>query len=193
MATIEQALKFPFARIKRLFYWLWILIPIFGWFAFSGYIMRIIQSVIKGKYKQAPKFGKFWPNFILGIYVFILSAVIGIVIMPVSFLQFAGPFGFIAYYAVIIYISFIAPIMFIQLAEKESLTHAFNVVRAHKIVFGNFKEYIIVVLQQLAVAIVLLIASIPIITLIFTLPAMSYSKNYLYARFYRNVKKKPKY
>ncbi|MBW2969241.1 hypothetical protein KY314_03935, partial [Candidatus Woesearchaeota archaeon] len=85
------------------------------------------------------------------------------------------------------------PIMFIQLAEKESLTHAFNVVRAHKIVFNNFKDYIIVVLQQLAVTIVLLIASIPIITLIFTLPAMSYAKNYLYARFYRDVKKKPKY
>ncbi len=194
MATIREALKYPFAKFKRLFYWLWLLIPIIGWLAFSGYILRIIQNIIKGKYKAAPKFGKFWPNCRIGLYAWILGIVISVAVMVFAGLRMVGGIpGIIVYYIVVIYVSLISPIMMIQLAETESLTKAFNVVRAHKIVFGNFSKYIVVILQQIAVGIVLLVASIPIITLIFTLPAMSYSKNYLYARFYRDVKKKPKY
>ncbi|MBN1644522.1 DUF4013 domain-containing protein [Candidatus Woesearchaeota archaeon] len=194
MATIGEALKFPFARFKRLFYWLWVLIPIIGLLAFSGYILRIIQAIIKGNYKEVPKFGRFWPNCVLGLYSWILGLVIGFVVSIFSILQiFGGIAGAIAYVAVTIYAALVGPIMVVQLAETEDLSKAFNVVRAHKIVFNNFSKYIIVVLQQIAVSIVLLIASIPIITLIITIPAMSYAKQYLYAGFYRDVKKKPKY
>jgi len=193
-ATIGEALRFPFKRVKRLFYWLWVLIPVIGWLAFSGYIVRIIQFIIKGKYKEAPKFGKFWHNFVLGAYAWAVGIVIGVVITPFTYLRMTNSvFGIIAYYAVTIYVALVGPIMVVQLAETESLARAFNVVRAHRIVFGNFSKYIVVVLQQIVVSLVLLIASIPIITIIFTFPAMSYSKYYLYARFYRDLKKKPKY
>jgi hypothetical protein len=192
--TIGDALKYPFARFKRLFYWLWLLIPIIGWLAFSGYILRIIQDVIKGKHRQVPKFGKFWPNCKLGLLAWIVSIVIAVVMMLIGLLQLVlGLWGMVIYYISVIYISLISPIMIVQLAETENLSKAFNFIRAHKIVFGNFRPYIIMLLKQLVVGIVLLLASIPIITLIFTLPAMSYSKQYLYARFYENVKKKPKY
>lgn len=193
-ATIKSALKYPFAKFGRLFYWLWLLVPIIGWLAFSGYILRIVQNVISGKYKEAPKFGPFWDNCVLGLYSLVLGLVLGGITGVFSFLQLPmGMAGTIVYCAVAVYVALVGPIMVIQLAETESLSKAFDVVRAHKIVFKNFRKYIIVVLQQLAVSIILLLASIPIITLVFTLPAMSYSKQYLYARFYADLKNKPKY
>ncbi len=192
--TIGDALKYPFARFKRLFYWLWLFIPILGWLAFSGYVLRIIQDVIKGKHRQVPKFGQFWPNCKLGLLAWIISLVLVVIMMAVGSLQlFMGLWGMVIYYVVVIYISLISPIMIVQLAETEDLAKGFNFVRAHKIVFKNFWPYIIMLLKQLVVTIVLLLASIPIITLIFTVPAMSYSKQYLFARFYINVKKKPRY
>jgi len=193
-ATIGEALKYPFAKFGRLFYWLWVLIPIIGWLAFSGYTIRIVQSIISGKYKEVPKFGNFWSNCGIGVYAWILGFVLGGITVVFSFLQRPmGIVGSIMYIVVAIYVALVGPIMVIQLAETESLSKALDVVRAHKIVFKNFRKYIIVVLQQLAVSIVLLIASIPIITLIVTIPAMGYSKQYLYARFYRDLKTKPKY
>jgi hypothetical protein len=187
--TIGDALKYPFARFKRLFYILWLLIPILGWLAFSGYVLRIIQDILKGKQRQVPQFGKFWPNFKLGFLALVVSLVIAAVMMLVGLLQLVlGPWGTVIYYIVVIYVSLVSPIMIVQLAETENLSKALNVVRAHKIVFGNFWPYIIMILKQIVVAIVFLLASIPIITLIFTLPASSYAKQYLYARFYTSVK-----
>ena len=192
--TIGDALKYPFAKFKRLFYWLWLFIPIFGWLAFSGYVLRIIQEVIKGKHRQVPKFGQFWPNCKLGLLAWIISIVIAVVMLFVGLLQLVlGLWGTVIYYISVIYISLISPIMIVQLAETEDLAKGFNFIRAHKVVFGNFWPYIIMLLKQLVVTIVLLLASIPIITLVFTFPAMSYSKQYLYSRFYANVKKRPKY
>ncbi|MBD3361998.1 DUF4013 domain-containing protein [Candidatus Woesearchaeota archaeon] len=192
--TINEALKYPFVRFGRLFYWLWMLIPVLGWLAFSGYVLRIVQNVIKGKYKESPKFGRFWSNCELGLYAWILGILVGFVSMAAASLQvLLGLWGIVIYYVVLIYISLISPILMIQLAETENLKNAFNFVRAHKIVFGNFVPYIIILLKQVVVTLVLLLASLPVVTIIFTFPAMSYSKQYLYARFYRDVKKKPKY
>ena len=194
MATIKSALKYPFAKFGRLFYWLWIFLPIIGWLALAGYNLRIIKDILKGNHKEVPKFGPFWGNCALGLYAFVVGIAIGLATSVFAFLQMPmGIAGSVIYYAVTIYVGLISPIMIIQLAETENLAKAFDVVRAHKIVFKNFRKYIIVVLQQLVVAFVFLLASIPIITLIFTIPAMSYSKQYLYARFYADLKNKPKY
>jgi hypothetical protein len=193
-ATIDKALRYPFAKVGRLFYWLWLLVPVCGWLAYAGYILRIIQRVIKGNYKQVPKFGKFWPNFMLGLYAFVLILIITAIMIPFGLLRvFIGIPGIILYWVVSIYVGLISPILLIQLAETENLGKGLNFIRAHKIVFGNFREYIMILLKQLVVVFVYLLASLPIVTIIFTFPAMSYAKNYLYARFYRDVKKKPKY
>lgn len=193
-ATIKSALKYPFAKWGRLFYCLWMFVPIIGWFAFSGYGLRVIQAILKGNVKEVPKFGPFWDNCRLGLYAFVVGIAIGLVTSGFSFLRIPmGIAGSVIYFAVAIYIGLVSPIMIIQLAETESISKAFDVARAHKIVFKNFRKYIVVVLQQLVVALVFLLASIPIITLIVTIPALNYSKQYLYARFYAELKKKPKY
>lgn len=194
MATIKSALKYPFAKFGRLFYWLWIFLPIIGWLALAGYNLRIIKDILKGNHKEVPKFGPFWDNCRLGLYAFVVGIAVGLVTAGFSFLQMPmGIAGSVIYFAVAIYVGLISPIMVIQLAETESISKAFDVVRAHKIVFKNFRKYIIVMLQQFVVSLVLLLASIPVITLIFTLPAISYSKQYLYSRFYAELKSKPKY
>jgi hypothetical protein len=193
-ATISDAIRYPFVRFRRLFYWLWILIPVLGWLAFSGYCIRIMQFVLKGQYREAPKFGPFWHNCLLGLYSWAVGIAVSAVIAPFAFWNITGSvIGIIMYYALAVYIGLVTPIMMIQLAETEKLARAFDIVRAHKIVFNNFRKYIIVVLQQFVVGIVFLLASIPLITLVVTIPAMSYSKQYLYTRFYRDLKHKPKY
>jgi len=63
-----EALKYPFARFGRLFYWLWLLVPVFGWFAYGGYLLNLLELLIKKKaLKEVPAFGSFWKNFWDGV------------------------------------------------------------------------------------------------------------------------------
>lgn len=230
--TIGDALKYPFAKFGRLFYWLWVLIPallllisivssviislvynitvaiplivigviafslfILGRIVFTGYIIRVNQQILKGKYKEVPAWGKFKDNLIMGLYMLLVSIVVSIVIIPISMIfSFLGLFGEILLFILSVYIAlFVTPLMQIQLAETEKLGKALNIIRIHKIIFKNLEEYLLVTLQVILIGIILAIASIFVITVIITIPMMIYSTQYLYARFYADLKKKPKY
>ena len=49
------AFKYPFNRAKRMWYILWLLVPIIGWFALGGYSIRLVKEFTKGKYKHLPE------------------------------------------------------------------------------------------------------------------------------------------
>ena len=188
-ATITEAARYPFKRIWRLFYAFWVFIPIFGIIVFMGYLLKLIRSVVKETDDEPPAFGKIMSNFYLGlnflfffVIYFIIMGVLGYITSYVSLLIW--PFMLFS-----IYVNLIMPILYTQLAEKRKLSAGINLILATKIIRYNLKAFIIMMLKQIALLFIWAFASLPIITIIFSIPAMLYSANYLFADFYKKAKK----
>jgi len=79
----------------------------------------------------------------------------------------------------------IVPVLAINYAVKRRFGAFFEIGLATKMVFGNFGAYIVMILKTIVVGLFWLLCSIPIITLIWTLPAMQFSSGFLLAQFYR--------
>ncbi len=180
MATIKEGLKYPFVNFKRLFNFYWVLIPVWGWFVFFGYAVKIINEIRSGKREELPPIRPFKGLFKLGFLVAVLSLVYGIAINIVLKIPLVGWIGYI-------YIMLILPIVFIQFAETEKMADGFDIVRATKTVFGNLGKYIVMYLKIIVVGLIFMAASIPIITLIVTIPAMSFMQYLFVMDFYKEV------
>lgn len=179
---IGSALKYPWKKMTRAFWYWIILIPIFGWFPLYGYMLDVIQNITKGNDKELPKFGKYWPSFIDGFYFFVFVMIVSVVLNIVMRIPIAG-------WAAYILIALIMPMLMVNYAVKRKFSAFFDVVFATKMVFGNFIDYIVLILKNIVVGLFWLLCSIPIVTLIWTLPAMQFSGQYLIAQFYRKHNK----
>ena len=49
--SLEMGLKYPWQKPSRLWYALWLLLPIFGWLALVGYSKTIVKHLVSGKRK----------------------------------------------------------------------------------------------------------------------------------------------
>jgi len=185
MASIKEALKYPFANFARLFNYWWVLIPIWGWFVASGYGLRVNEQIIKGKDKELPAIRPFDGLFKEGFFLFVVMIVLQIALFVVMLVPILGWIGYV-YYILIV------PILLAQIAVTKKIEDGLNIVDASKVVFNNFGEWMVTFLKSLVVMIVWLLASIPIITLVITIPAMSWSQSYLWAHYYKDATKKTK-
>ncbi len=183
MVTIKEALKYPFGKFARLFNYYWLLVPIWGWFVVYGYMIRVINDIWAGNESELPAIRPFGGLFSTGFFVLVISLALSILAGIASVIPYIG-------WLVYIYLILVIPVMIMQYAESKRVGDGFNFVRASKMVFMNFGNYIVMWLKVLVVAIVFLIASIPIITLIITIPAMSFSQYFLLADFYKQAKDK---
>ena len=179
--TIKDAIKYPWTKMQRAF-WFWlIIIPIFGWLPLYGYILDVIQGIVRGNDRELPKFGKYWPSFIHGFYYLLFSVILSIVLMIVMRIPLVG---WIAY----LYVVLITPMLVANYAVKRKFSAFFDIGLATKMVFGHFIDYIVVILKTIVVMLFWAICSIPIITLIWTIPALQFSSQFLLAQFYRKFK-----
>ncbi|MBW2973662.1 DUF4013 domain-containing protein [Candidatus Woesearchaeota archaeon] len=179
--SIKDALKYPWAKMQRAF-WFWlIIIPIFGWFPLYGYIMDIIQNIVKGNDRSMPKFGRYWKSFTHGFYYFLFSIILAIVMGILMRIPLVG-------WIIYIYVILITPILVANYAVKRRFGAFFDVGLATKMVFGNFIAYIVVFLKTIVTILFWVLCSIPIITLIWTIPALQFSSQFLIAQFYRKFK-----
>ena len=183
MATIGEALKYPFANFKRVFNYWWLLVPIWGWFVVPGYFIRVINELVKGNTKELPAIRPFAGLFRTGFFVMVTGLIIGIVAWLFMLIPLVG---WIAY----AYLVLIAPLMIFQFAEQGKIRDGLNVVRASKTVFASFGRYLVAYVKTIVVGIIFLVASILIITLIVTLPAMNFSQYYFFAEYYKQYGKK---
>lgn len=188
-ATITEAARYPFKRIKRLFYWLWLIIPIFGIIVYMGYLLKLIRSVVKETDDEPPEFGKIMPNFYLGLNFLFFFVLYFIIMGLLGYLTSFVPFLVWPVMLFSIYVNLIMPILYTQLAEKRKLSAGINLILATKIIRYNLKAFIIMMLKQIALLFIWAFASLPMITIIFSIPAMLYSANYLFADFYKKAKK----
>ncbi len=180
MATLREALHYPFANWKRLFNYFWILIPVWGWFVVYGYMVRIIDHLRRGHHKELPAIrpfkGLFSTGFFLGVSIFVYAIILFVLnLIPVL--------GWLIY----IYVLLISPLLILRYSETKKVRDLFDVVSASNILFSYFKAYLTVWLKTIAFTLILLLASLPVITLIVTLPAMSLGQYYFFGEFYHEV------
>ena len=181
VVSITDAVKYPFDNFKRLFNFYYVLIPILGLIALLGYCVKTIQSIMKRMDEELPEFGSFADNLRLGFPLAIILLIIAFVLF---FLYFVPTIGLI----VIIYLCFISPILFMQYAQKGTIASGFDIIEATHMMATNFVDYIIMYFKVLVVSVIFLIASIPIVTLVVTIPAISFSKVLLMTDFYRKAR-----
>ena len=177
--TFEDAFRYPFKRAVGLLNILWFFIPIIGWFALSGYAIRIKQQFFAGMFKELPKFD-FVEHFKFGFFMFIKSLpfVIAYTIFYLVFMVI--PFiGFLINFFVSL---FVIPILVMNFFNKETVESYFEFSLV-KLVFENFEDYLIALLKSIALGIIFLFMMIILVGW----PAGSFTKNIFLADFYGRI------
>lgn len=177
--SIEEGFKYPFRKFKRLFYFYWIILPIIGWFWLCGYMLKIIQELVKGNNRELPPFGSYSENFQKGFFFFVYSLLISLIILIINIVPVIG-------HVLAIIFGLITPILTIQYTNKESFSDGLDIKKALILASNNIIEYIVAFFKTIVVFVILVIISLPIITLIVTIPAAQFFKFYFFADFYRN-------
>lgn len=171
------ALKYPFNRPKRLLYALWMLVPIIGWLALFGYVVRIVNEFIEGKYEELPQL-HFTDDLKLGFSMFLKSLpfyivyavlVAGIMVIDEDI---ANILSFLLGF-------FVLPILSVNFYRKQTVGSYFDFGK-FGYVMNNIGDYIITMLKQYATSIIFLVLSIVLIGI----PALYVTSMIFAANFY---------
>jgi len=176
--NFNTAFKYPFNRAKGMLNILWILLPIFGWFALGGYSVRIIQEFTKGQFQKLPTF-KFGSNMKLGFFMFIKSIpfiIAYMIVLAPLYLLDVYTAGFIKFVIEL----FILPILTINFLNKETVGSFFEF-GIVKYVFANLGDYLIAIIKSIGLFIVYLFMAIILVGI----PAMVFTQHIFLADFYR--------
>jgi len=177
--SLSDAFKYPFKAPKKLLYALLLLIPILGWLVLFGYIVRLINEFVDGRYEEPID----------------LDLIEDLKLGTITFLK-ALPF-YIAYSIVIFaatYISatlgslvnllfaiFVIPVLAVNFFRKQTIESFFEF-DILNVVKDNLGDYVMAVLKQYVITIAFAILSIILIGI----PAMIFTNSILIANFYRN-------
>jgi hypothetical protein len=182
--SFSDAFKFPFKEPRRLLYALLVLIPILGWFVLFGYITRLINEFVEGRYEGLIKLN-FMGDLKLGfiIYLKALPFLIMLMIVQSAAGQVSETFGFIVS---LLLSFFVCPILGINFYRKQTIMSFFEFGILH-VVKDDFGDYTITILKQIALEIVFLILSLVLIGI----PALLLTNGIFIANFYgRTVEQK---
>lgn len=176
--NFKDAFGYSFKRAKGLLNILWVFLPIFGWFALGGYSIRIIKEFCDGKFKKLPVM-KFKSDMKFGFFMFLKA--IPFILAYIIVTSILGAIsdslgGFVEFLLAI----FVVPMLAINFMKKETIESffEFEVLRA---VVDNFKDYIIVVLKSIGLAIIFILMMIVLVGI----PAAAFTRNIFLADFYR--------
>jgi hypothetical protein len=182
MSTFMDGLRYPWGKPRRLWNILWMLVPIIGWFALLGYVVRIVQALNKGHVKEIPKMDRFWDKFTLGFIIFVKMLPLCILLGVVSWILLLIPVaGAIAYGLIVL---FIVPYLAINLMVTEKFSSLFEFSKAAKAVMDKPKKYAIALLLTLFYAAVYVVLSIVLIGI----PCLLFGKGYFLVEFYRGAR-----
>ena len=190
--TIEMGFKYPFKQWKRLFNFWWAIIPILGWFAVTGYFKKIIEHMLKKDFKELPKFGNFWDNFSKGLMFFIMMLIpmiIAGVITSIIGKIFEGiPFGGLIGFLIACFIDFFLALLFINYVKGNNFEDVIDVKKIWAMISKDWNKTFTMMVKQAVLVLAFIIVSIPIITLVVTIPAMVFAGYYFIVDFYNEIK-----
>ncbi len=179
--NFKTAFKYPFNRAKGMLNILWILLPFIGWFAFGGYIIRIVKEFIQGKFEKLPVF-EFKNDLKFGFKMWIRSIPFTIAyILIISILDINNLIPeFISMLINLFLGLFIIPILIINFFNKETMSSLFEF-KILEYVFNNLWDYISAMLKGILLGLIFLIMWVVLVGI----PAGSFTQNMFIADFYR--------
>lgn len=178
--SFSDALKYPFKEPKRLLYALLILIPILGWFVLFGYITRLINGFVEGRYEGLIKLNII-EDLKLGFVIFLKALPFFIMLMIVQYAvsQVNETLGLLVS---LLLSFFVLPILGINFYRKQTIKSFFEFGILH-VVKDDFGNYTITILKQIALRVVFSILSIVLIGI----PALIFTDGIFIANFYGRV------
>ena len=179
---IKDALKYSFTSWKRLFIFWWILVPILGVIICNGYLARVVNNVLAGEDRELPEFGDFNECLTKGFFLFLIFLLWGLILQIVGGVLLGRISPCIPMVLSALF-SFVSPILVISYVSSGDFSAGFSIIDAFGTIFSRLGEYLITWLKVIALILILLVASAPVITIVVTLPAMAFSPYYLFAKF----------
>jgi hypothetical protein len=175
--SFSDAFRYPFKKPKRLLYALFLLIPIFGWLILFGYLARLVNEFIEGRYEEPIKLN-IMDDMSLGFTIFLKSLPFIIVyIIVISAVNYASEtFGILLNLLLSV---FIIPILQVNFYRKQTIESYFEF-DVLNIVKDNLGSYVVVILKQYALAIIFLVLSVVLIGI----PALFFTGTIFIANFY---------
>jgi hypothetical protein len=181
--SFSEAFKYPFKTPKRLLYVLLLIVPIIGWLALFGYVVRLVNEFVEGRYEGLIKLD-FVEDLKLGFMVFLKALpfyiVYAIILSAATYVN--ETFGSLIN---LLLGFFVIPMLVVNFFRKQTVESFFefdvlNVVR------DNIGEYIITILKQYALVIIFLVLSIVLIGI----PGMFFTNSIFVANMYGRLVEK---
>lgn len=178
--SLSDAFKYPFKTPKKLLYALLLLIPVLGWLALFGYIVRLVNEFIDGRYEEPIdinlmedlKFGAI--TFVKALPFYIAYAIVIFVLTYIS--------PTLGNLIELLLGFFVVPILAVNFFKKQTIESFFEFDLLN-VVKDNFEDYIMAALKQYAIVIVFGILSIILIGI----PALCFTSSIFIANFYGRV------
>ena len=177
--SLSDAFKYPFKTPTRLLYALLLLIPILGWLVLFGYVVRLVNEFIEGRYEGPIKL-EIMDDLKLGIITFVkaLPFYIAYIIVISIASYISASLGSLVSFLLAF---FVVPILMVNFFRKQTIESFFEFDLLN-VVKDNLGDYIMTMLKQYAVTIVFLILSIILIGI----PGLCFTSSIFVANFYGN-------
>jgi len=145
-----DGIKYPFKTPNRLIYVLLLLIPIFGWLVLIGYVIRLINEFIEGKYEGLIKLD-IMEDLKLGFIIFLKSLPFEILLFVVMFS--VNRVNVFLSLLVNLILLFLLPILRVNFYRKQTVGSYFEF-GILNVVKDNLGNYVIAALEQYVLTIV---------------------------------------
>lgn len=177
--SFSDAFKYPFKTPTRLVYALLLLIPILGWLVLFGYVVRLVNEFIEGRFEGLIKL-EIVDDLKLGVITFLKALPFYIAYLIIIFIAsyISSSLGSLVSFLLAF---FVVPILMVNFFRKQTIESFFEFDLLN-VVKDNLGDYIMIVLKQIALTIVFLILSFILIGI----PALYFTSSIFVANFYGN-------
>ena len=176
--NFETAFKYPFNRAKGMLNILWMLLPFIGWFALLGYVVRIVQEFVNGKFQELPLLS-FKSDLKLGFFMF-LKALPFMIAYNVIISIFGAVNLWLSWITQFILGILIIPMLTVNFLNKETVASYFEF-KILKNVFNNLGDYLLTILKGIALGLIFLVMWLVLVGI----PAGAFTQYLFLADFYR--------
>lgn len=177
MQNFKDSFTYPWVKFRRIFIFYINVIPILGQILYLGYMFRTVRILFEEHYDEVPSFGSFSENIRYGTKFIVFYLIWIFLLFSFYYIPKGGIF------LIIIFI-FMLPILTMQFIEKGQLRQGFNIFLSIHTIIMNLLDFLITSVKIMVITLIFIFLSIPIISLLITIPAWIMSVSFLMSQFY---------